>query len=760
MLITGIRNSKAIRSCPKYIRKRCYKEFDQILFVDEVRKLNWLDVYLSEDVDVAVHLLSEKLTGILDKMAPLRTIQIRTNYNPFISEETLKMMKERDKLQKIASETKNKDDWKTYKQLRNKVNNRFKDEEYKGKRQALEECGENSAKIWKKVKSILNWCTSGSPNKLFYEGKLQTKSQDIADSQNDYFVGKVNQIRSKMPPPLSDPLAKLKKLMRGRTCSFSLAPVHPDQVEKIICSLNNSLSYGLDNIDTYIIKLVKSEILPAITHIINLSISTQTFPAGWKKSKVVPLYKKDDRLNPKNYRPVTIVPILSKVLERIIFNQVTEYLSANQLLHPNHHAFRAGFNTTTAMIQMYDEWVQAVESEQIAGVVMLDMSAAFDLVDHNLLLQKLCQYGFETNSLDWMKSYLNGRKQCVVINGSLSKMLPVNTGVPQGSILGPLLYTLFTNELPEIIHNQAQQEAEQVQGGVGWPAYHLADEESGSLCCYADDSTLTCTATRPTDLSKKLSEKYNIVAEFMRNNKLKLNDDKTHLLVMDTGQSRLRNEANRTVNIKTSTEIITPSSKEKLLGCWVSDNLKWAEHIQDNRESLILALTARLGALKKISRVASFKNRKMLANGIFLSKLSYMIAIWGGCGIVLRKSLQIIQNKAARFVTKLDWTSSIGTLLGQVGWLSVNQLIFYHSVVLVYKVKMTRSPMYIDNMFNWSYMYNTRQAESGLIKITGKPKLNVSRSSFRIRAANYYNQLPTEIRGSATLNSFKSNMKT
>ena len=137
-----------------------------------------------------------------------------------------------------------------------------------------------------------------------------------------------------------------------------------------------------------------------------------------------------------------------------------------------------------------------------------------------------------------------------------------------------------------------------------------------------------------------------------------------------------------------------------------------------------------------------------------------MIAVWGGCGVGLRKSLQIIQNKAARFVTKLDWSSSTSILLGQMGWLSVNRLIFYHSVLLVYKVKMNKSPMYIDNMFNWSYMYHTRQAEEGLIKIIGKPKLDVSRSSFRMRAANNYNQLPTKIRGSTTLSIFKSEVKT
>ena len=476
--------------------------------------------------------------------------------------------------------------------------------------------------------------------------------------------------------------------------------------------------------------------------------------------KVVPLHKKDDPLDPKNYRPVAIVPILSKVLERVLFNQMIEYLNDNGLLHPNHHAYRAQHNTTTALVQMYDSWLQAVESGQLAGVCMLDMSAAFDVVDHDLLLQKLSLYGFDEAILCWIKTYLSSRSQCVIIEGSLSKILPINTRVPQGSILGPLFYTLFTNELPEVIHDQLAEPGHQAgQGEQGWPAYHLGDSMSGNICCYADDTTLTCTDYNPAALSHKLSEEYKIIAEYMRNNKLKLNDDKTHLLVMDTGQSRTRLQASRMVEIRTASETIRPSKNEKLLGCWVSDNLKWSEHVRDNKENLIKSLTTRLGALKKIGKMASFKNRKMLANGIFMSKLTYLIALWGGCGMVLRKSLQVIQNKVARIVTKLDWSTPTQELLHQIGWLSVNQLVFYHSVVLVYKVKQNQTPKYLHSMFSWSYNYNTRQAEGGAIRLVGKPKLEVNKSSFRWRAANQYNQLPAEVRTCVSLASFKLKAK-
>ena len=202
-------------------------------------------------------------------------------------------------------------------------------------------------------------------------------------------------------------------------------------------------------------KLARKKIVPSVCHIINLSVQTNKFPSKWKIAKIVPLNKgKGSPSDPKMFRPVAFLPILSKVLERAIFLQILSYMDNNHLFNPNHHAYRSFHSTTTAMLQMYDTWLDALEDGELAGVCMVDMSAAFDVVDTELLLKKLCLYGFDRKAVQWMWSYLTYRSQGVLIEGSMSNLLPLEAGVPQGSILGPLFYTIFTNELPQIVHEQ------------------------------------------------------------------------------------------------------------------------------------------------------------------------------------------------------------------------------------------------------------------------------------------------------------------
>ena len=396
---------------------------------------------------------------------------------------------------------------------------------------------------------------------------------------------------------------------------------------------------------------------------------------------------------------------------------------------------------------MYDVWLDAVENDEVSAVVMLDMSAAFDVVDHEILLDKLKIYGVDESGLSWLKSYLSGRSQQVYIDGVLSE--PLIDGVPQGYMLGPL-YSLFTNDLPEVIHN------------------HLADNETffnikcsscGSVCCYADDSTYTISSQDTDELNIAIDTKYKEIERYMASNKLVLNSDKTHLLVMATPYQH-RHFQDFGISLNTGEEIIEPIATEKLLGGHITNNFSFNEHLKDNEKSLIRSLTSRVNALAKISKISSLKTRKMLADGLVTSKLLYLIQWWGGTHKYLINHLQILQNRAARLVTKSAWGTSTKVILSQCGWLSVSQLVHFHSLTLAYKMKKDQKPEYFRSKFNNNFPYDTRLSTEAGFRRQDHCSLETTMTSFIPRTTKLWNDLPPEVRTAPTLKSFKVKLKT
>ena len=406
---------------------------------------------MCNDVNQAGKMVTDKLTAILDIMAPVKLIQVRSNFAPWLSETTKKKIVERNEAQKKATETKLKEDWDEYKRLRNDISNILKNEKRTWQEKKISDFGADTSSIWKNIKNWLGWNTGGPPTKLIENGTIYNKPSELAKVMNNFFINKVRNLRQNLPINPGDPLQLVRKLMLNRKCTFRLKSVHPEDVLKIIGKLKTSSSCGTDEISSYVLKLIKHEITPVVTHLVNLSITQQDFPFLWKVAKVIPLHKKNEILYPKNYRPVSLLCVLSKVLEKCIFVQMVEYLESNGLIHPSHHGFRAKHSTVSALIQMFDTWIDAFEDSEVSAVIMLDMSAAFDVVDHQILLEKLTLYGFEDCAQSWIRSYLTDRSQRVYVEGSLSDALPLDCGVPQGSILGPLLYIVYTNYLPEAV---------------------------------------------------------------------------------------------------------------------------------------------------------------------------------------------------------------------------------------------------------------------------------------------------------------------
>ena len=505
-LLKVTRYSKSFKILPRYVKKRSFKDFNKEAFKIKLGESNLEEILAINDVDLAAESMVDKVTRILDSMAPIKTIQVRTNYVPGLEEDTKKLQAERNKAHEQAAKSDNPEDWRIFRSLRNKTTAKIRADKRKWEKERFSHIENDSSNIWKSVKGWLGWSSGGPPTQLFFEGRIVNKPAGLASSMNKYFINKVKDLRQRIPTTLSDPLGYLREAQENRVCQFQLKLVDSDEVLKLIKGLKNSTATGVDYIDTKTVKLGAEKLAPIMAHIINLSIVSSTFPKIWKWHKVVPLLKSStsDPLMPKSYRPVALLPILSKLLEKVVFNQLVLYLEQNGLIHPNLHGSRAGHSTATALTQMYDHWVEEVDQGKMVGVLICDQSAAFDLCDHDLLIQKMELMGVEEQALMWFRSYLSGRKQSCIVDGQLSPALALpQCGVPQGSIGGPIMWLLFTCDQPDVIHehkvdgsqvDRGCREYEQADGGEHQGAAEGVDGSCGLLVGLQYFKHRSCTA--------------------------------------------------------------------------------------------------------------------------------------------------------------------------------------------------------------------------------------------------------------------------
>ena len=411
----------------------------------------------------------------------------------------------------------------------------------------------------------------------------------------------------------------------------------------------------------------------------------------------------------KNYRPIAILSPLGKIIEKAVFEQIYQYFTVNKIFHPNLHGFRKNRSTQTALIQMHDRWVKSADKGQVTGVVLLDLSAAFDLVDHGILLKKLEIYGLDHSFIEWTQSYLTARTQSVWVDHCFSPLLETTVGVPQGSNLGPLFFLLYYNDL----------------------LYTIAD---CSIDAYADDSTMSVSSSSITVINETLTRKCNEVGMWMIENKLKLNPEKTHSLLVGTSARISRATEPLRVSIG-NTQVSESSSKsEKLLGIQIESNLKWHKALAE----LQLKLKSRLAALTKLRSIVPFNVLKTISEGIFGSVLLYCLPLIGGCSKAEINSLQVLQNKAAQLVTRQPPRSNRDKMYDKLDWLSVNQLIHFHTLLQVHRVRSNLEPEYL----NLHLGLNNR---NGRIPIP-RMNLTLSKESFLYRGASLWNTLPVSLR--------------
>ena len=576
--------------------------------------------------------------------------------------------------------------------------------------------------LWGTVKGFMDWKVSGTPSQIEVNNVLYKKAKDVAKYMNEFFVQKVNNLRSRFVRQGLN-LSHCEKAMGNKKCKLGLRFVTLKQVLKLLKNLKSSKSVAIDELDSYSLKISVEIIAAPVHHLVTLSLMQRRFPNSWKYAKILPLHKKNSVLDRKNYRPVSILSPLSKVLERAVYNQIYQYFSVNKIFHPNLMGYRKNRSTLTAVLQMYDRWVRDASEGKISGVVLLDLSAAFDLVNPALLIKKLKIYGLDTEFQEWIESYLCDRKQAVWVDHTLSDWLDVQVGVPQGSILGPLLFIIFENELPFSLTCDLDQ--------------------------YADDSTLSCTKATIEEVNKELTENCELVSTWMGQNEMCLNADKTHLMIGGTSQRlKIVNPAEN-CDIRMENCQLTESEEmcEIMLGVVFQPNLKWTKHVIN----LQSRLKERLKGLMKIRFLFSYGFRKSVAEGIFQSILTYCIPAWGGAEKGDLQDLQVIQNKSAQLVLNCPNRTRREEMFNTLGWLTVNQLVVYHSLVVVYKIRHTGEPEYLAR-----HLSSDNSRGNIIIPHT---RLSLAKKSFCYRGAEWWNIVPAEIRSLEKKGNFERELR-
>ena len=414
---------------------RAYSRLKPDVFQTEVASHDWSNVLLEMDPDNAWNIFKVKFIRILDKHAPYKYFNTRTDKKAWITTEFLENANERDNLSRLAKSRGCPVLKERHRRTRNRVVSLKREFKRLFFKTSIDEAKGDSSKLWKILKRFIK---NNNERERILTIHDKDAPLDIANELNEYFVN----IGKKLADDIGPSALELDFTPKDGVPVFRLSQTTVAEVEKLLMGISDSKATGEDGIPIRFLKMTKDISVPILCHIINRSILTNVVPLEWKYAIISPLYKEGDRNLANNYRPISILPAVSKILERVVHGQLYSHITENNLLSSAQFGFRKHHSTATCILALLDNIYLNMENNKLTGVVFLDLKKAFDTVDHVLLLRKLEKYYIDRRSIAWFKNYLQDRYQAVKVRGHKSEKKLVTTGVPQGSMLGPLLFIL------------------------------------------------------------------------------------------------------------------------------------------------------------------------------------------------------------------------------------------------------------------------------------------------------------------------------
>ena len=609
-----------------------------------------------------------------------------------------------------------------YKLYRNKLTHLLRISERKYVRDYLNKYVGDLKKSWKLVNDLI-----GRNNKLKHlpksfeteTGSSITEPKAIANYFNQYFSNVAPQLASKLKQTNTNPMQFMETRVR---VSIFLKPVRQSELLDAFDMLKDTSS-GFDQMKPIVLKKVKNELLHPVMNLINASFQQGIFPDQLKTACVTPIHKQGITSCVSNYRPVSVLCAMSKIFERIMFNRLMDYVTKFNLLYKDQYGFRKGFSTDLAIIRVTEYMHKALDEKQHVIGLYMDLAKAFDTINHEILINKLDYYGIRGQALIWFKSYLTNREQMVKYNGVLSDRSKISYGVPQGSILGPILFLLYINDL------------------------YLVSKKL-LFIMFADDTSVFVKGSNLSDSCSFINAELEKVAEWFCANRLSLNVSKTHFMIFSNN-----NYSNHVIKI--GDEEISQVANTKFLGVIIDDKLSWKEHISHINGKI----NRGIGILYKLRNVLTQRWRIKLYNTFVLPYFNYCNIIWCSTCPTYLKNIIVTQKRALKIALNVDKKTSSEVVFSQAKALSLRAINNVQTGIFMFKYFSHLLPFSYDFQCFFNCEIHSHFTRSAFNVHTTRPSTNKFKFSLSIRGPKLWNSLPSEIKYLSSLLSVKKSLK-
>jgi hypothetical protein len=731
--------SELLKSTCKTVLTRPFTEGNVERFCHTVSQINWSPLYSIKNTDDAMCFFDTEIQSKYDDVFPLceRIINPVGDSRPakkdngWFTQRLLDMSRWKYHLYKKSKASGSKDDrtsYVNYKKLFEHECEMAKISYFSYKFVATK--GDSSA-LWREINSNLgrkkkNGCT-------IYKITDQTGDIDtdpgIANALNSHFANVASTVCSSLPSHSVEDIDKYMPTCFSNCC-FDFSPVSSAELKLCASGMRTDMSGFVTRCPSFLLGRCMGWLASPLSYIFNLTIQTSSFSCNLKHAIVTPIFKSGNRSDPNNYRPISVTRFISKLFERLYKVQMVDYLEKCNILSDSQFGFRRGRSCEMALLSLYERIVNSIDSKRFSVGIFIDIRKAFDCVPRQQLVRKLSIYGFSKSACSLILSFLTDRTQQTVVNSTSSSTLPVNCGLPQGTVLGPVLFVLYVNDLLEYLRNKT------------------------SLCptAFADDTNLFHSNDDVDNAIQTINIDLVFLVDWFTRNRLVLNADKTQYMVFQPPQSAKKFPNN---SLMIGNVPLVEASNVKCLGVTLSSNLSWKPHV----DNICSKLSYVVAVLYRLMR-AGVPRRALIPvyRGLFLPHINYCSLLWGAAGPTIIKPLQILQNKIIRIIFQLPSRSHVDRQLSIIAELSVSQRLQFSFLKFIHDTIFGHVPNFLNIIFSELHVIHNHNTRSAVRRhlFRDRVRTQIAERFVANHSLLLWNALPTALRDTSSSLQFQA----